>query len=75
MDVFVTPLQRQIKCLARLLRPGGPASVGAPCQPDWEQAVRTLSSVGLVRADAKERPFLPVPDLVRPQYTSAGGEP
>ncbi|MBO1111576.1 ABC transporter substrate-binding protein [Bordetella petrii] len=52
---------------------GTPAAgrrLGAPVPADWVQAVRTLSSVGLVRADADPAGFY-VPDLVQPQRYDA----
>ncbi|KDS81107.1 ABC transporter substrate-binding protein [Bordetella bronchiseptica KM22] len=63
-------LRGQIDALRGYFGQSAGQRVGAPVPADWEQAVRTLSSVGLVRADAKAADFY-VPDLVRPQRYDA----
>ncbi|GAB1577180.1 ABC transporter substrate-binding protein [Bordetella petrii] len=50
--------------------PGAGQRLGAPVPADWAQAVKTLSSVGLVRADADPATFY-APDLVQPQRYDA----
>ncbi|AZR86376.1 ABC transporter substrate-binding protein [Bordetella pertussis] len=65
-----TVLRGQIDALRGYFGLAAGQRVGAPVPADWEQAVKTLSSVGLVRADAKAADFY-VPDLARPQRYDA----
>src|SRR5690606_41751090 len=51
-------------------RPAAGQRVGAPVPADWVQAVKTLSSVGLVRAGADPAAFY-APGLVQPERYDA----